>query len=233
MKTILLTILFALSSSLLASETETPKGDAEAGKAKAAVCAACHGPNGDGINPLWPKLAGQHAKYIDKQLQDFKSGARKDPVMQGQVMALSEQDMLDLATYFAGNPAKLDSAASTGDEEQTNELLKHGEALYRGGDLARGITACTACHGPSGSGIDSANYPALHGQYADYLKAQLNAFRLGEEVNSNELATTENTQTMVYRDNDPNKMMRQIARKLNDRDIQALTYYIQGLQPTE
>lgn len=235
MKTILLTILLgATSSTLLANETAGAiKGDAEAGKAKATVCVACHGPEGTGINPEWPRLAGQGGKYAEKQLHEFKSGARKDPVMQGQAVNLSEQDIADLAAFFSSQATKLDTAASTGNEEQTKELLKHGEALYRGGDVNRRITACAACHGPSGSGIESAGYPALHGQYAPYLKKQLDAFRLGDEVTNNSLATTADVATLVYRNNDPNKMMRSIAIKLTDRDIQALTYYIQGLQPNK
>ncbi len=230
MKTILVTILLGLSSNLLASEGNAIKGDAEAGKAKAAPCVACHGVDGKGMNPEWPRLAGQGESYIEKQLHDFKSGARNNALMQGQVANLSEQDMADLAAFFASQAPVMDAAASSGDEEQTKALLMHGEALYRGGDVMRGIPACAACHGATGAGVESAAYPAIHGQYAKYVQMQLNAFRLGYEVGNNQLATTDKADAATYRTNDPNKMMQMIADKLSPRDIQALSYYIQGLQ---
>ncbi len=215
---------------LFSVQAEEPlKGNAEAGKAKAAVCMGCHGMNGEGVNPEFPRLAGQGEKYLLKQLQQFKSGERKDMVMAPQVMALSEQDMADLAMFFSSQKPKYDIIGVAKDKDTTNELVTRGGSLYRGGDMQRGITACAACHGPAGRGIVPAGYPAISGQYAKYIAKQLNAFRLG--ANIHEQASTIDIASLSYRDNDNSRMMRDNTEKLTDKDIEALANYIQGLQP--
>lgn len=184
------------------------KGDAAAGQTKAAVCAACHGPDGNSLIDMYPKIAGQHASYIKKQLVELKAAAsgqigRVAPVMGPMALPLSEQDMDDLAAYFSS--LKVTPIAVPDD------VVEAGKALYMGGDMSRGLAACTACHGPRGSGVEQAKYPNLSGQHPAYIKAQLTAFRAGT------------------RDNDPNGMMRDVAKKLTDQDIEALSKYVAGL----
>ena len=204
----LFTMPFFVATIALATEGASPiVGDPAAGKEKAAVCAACHGANGNSVNPQWPNLAGQHAGYTAKQLHNFKNkdeSGRNNAVMYGQAVNLSDQDMADLAAYYA----TLDRATGVADPE----LVAHGEQLYRGGDLERGIAACMSCHGPRGLGNQAANFPVLAGQHAEYTAAQLMAFRAMERAN------------------DPNQMMRGSAAKLTDRDIQAPASYLQGLR---
>jgi cytochrome c553 len=187
--------------------TASAAGDAAAGQQKSAVCAACHQVDGNSVNPQWPKLAGQHAAYTSKQLRNFKSGERENAVMAGQVAALSEQDMDDLAAYFASQtqtPGTADPA-----------LVRLGEELYRGGNIERGIPACSGCHGPAGRGNPAAQFPALAGQHAEYTALQLRAFRA------------------MQRANDPNQMMRDIAIKMTDPEIDAVAAYIQGLRQND
>jgi len=181
-------------------------GDAAQGQQKAATCAACHGADGNSANPEWPSLAGQHAGYLVKQLQDFKSGERVNAMMSGMAAPLSEQDMLDLAAFYASQSWQ---AAGTADPEWVDA----GELLYRGGDFERDIPACTGCHSPVGGGNPGADYPLVRGQHAKYTELQLHAFRSGERAN------------------DPNQMMRQVASKMSDRQIQAIASYLQGLRP--
>ncbi len=179
-------------------------GDADAGKAKAATCTACHGPNGNSSNPAWPKLAGQGAAYIFTQLQSFKNGTRNNPVMTAQVTGLSDQDMKDLAAYFAAQ-ATVTGAAN-------EELAPAGEALYRGGNPANGVPACLGCHGPAGAGNAAGAYPQLAGQHADYSAAQLRAYRDGQRNGTAKA-----------------KMMSQVAAKLTDDEIAAVASYLSGL----
>jgi len=206
MKKLLLTVLLGLGVLNTASALE---GNADAGKTKSVACMACHGLDGNGPIPMYPKLAGQSASYIAKQLADFKLGmtsggkeGRADPIMGGMSMALSEQDMADLGAYFAAQTM----AAGT---DTTNAL---GKKLYLGGDASRGITACVACHGVSGKGMDSAGFPVIGQQNAAYTKSQLEKFRSGARAN------------------DKAGMMRKIAMKLEDADIEALTEYIASLK---
>ncbi|GGB43572.1 cytochrome c [Oceanisphaera marina] len=185
------------------------QGDAEAGKAKSATCVACHGPDGNSPTDMYPKLAGQHASYLAKQLAEFKAAAtggegRANAIMGGMAMPLSEQDMADLSAYFASQ-AIVPVATP-------EDVVEQGAALYQGGDIERGITACIACHGPRGEGLESAKFPSLAGQYPSYIATQLNMFRSGE------------------RNNDPNGMMRSIAAKLTDQDIEVLSQYVAGLR---
>jgi cytochrome c553 len=179
-------------------------GDAEAGKTKSAACTACHGPDGNSPNnPIWPKLAGQHPDYLEKQLMDFKSGDRKDPTMIGMVAPLNEQDMADLAAYFATQPKQGGGAAE--------DKVELGEKLYRAGNAQTGVAACMGCHGPAGSGNPAANFPALAGQHAAYVEKALKDFRSGN------------------RNNDLNKMMQGVAERMTDAEVAAVAQYIQGL----
>ncbi|MBT79900.1 MAG: cytochrome c4 [Alteromonadaceae bacterium] len=185
-------------------------GDPEAGKAKSAVCAACHGMDGNSMIPMNPKIAGQHAGYLQKQLKEFKLASqtggqegRNNAVMNGMAAPLSEQDMADLAAYFASQEAKAG--------ETPENYVAAGQALYRGGDEKRGIPSCSACHGPDGNGMGLAGFPDISGQHTDYVAAQLKGFRAGQRAN------------------DMNAMMRDIAMKLTDEDIEILSNYLAGL----
>ncbi len=204
-----LIVSLLLPSSLFA---QTIIGDAAAGEKKALICSACHGPAGVSVNPLWPKLAGQHATYTIKQLKNFKAGSqdpdqalRYDPSMSPQANLLSEQDMADLAAYFASQPTNYAAADET--------LVERGRQLYRGGDIARNIPACTACHSPSGHGNAPAGYPSVAGQHSDYIIKQLNDFKRG------------------IRRNDTERVMRDIAERLSEDDIKAIASYMQGVKP--
>lgn len=181
-------------------------GDAEAGKNKAITCGACHGADGNSVNPVWPSLAGQHATYAVAQLQAFKNGTRSEPLMLGQVMTLSDEDMRNLAVYFAGMPAAAKAVADPA-------TVDRGQRLYRGGDSDNKSAACIACHGPSGRGNPAAAYPSLKGQYATYTATQLRAYASGARQSDG-----------------PTKVMRDIASSLSEDDIVAVASYIQGLQ---
>jgi cytochrome c553 len=182
------------------------EGSAEAGKAKSITCAACHGADGNSVNPAWPSLAGQNAKYIVQQLQAFKSGARSDPLMTPQAMMLSEQDMHNLAVYYAAEQSAPKTVANPA-------ALDKGQALYRGGDMETGAAACMACHGPTGRGNPAAAYPMLRGQYATYVAKQLRAYASGER-----------------KSDQPTRVMREIASRLSEEDIVAVASYVQGLK---
>jgi len=199
-----LVTVFALFSLATASNVTVAAGDAKAGKAKAASCVACHGVNGNSTNPAWPKLAGQSAEYISKQLADFKEGKKRmAPLMVAQVANLSKQDMDDLGAYFA---------QQTGSQGGADEkLAAAGEKLYRGGNKKKGIAACIACHGPTGAGNPAAKFPKLSGQHAAYVEQTMKDFRSGK------------------RHNDMNKMMQSIAEKMSDKDIKAVASYVSGL----
>ena len=181
-------------------------GSAEAGKARAITCTACHGPEGNSVSPMWPNIAGQSATYIVKQIKAFQSGARSDPLMTSQAMLVSEEDMKDLAVYFESLPAAAQAVADT-------SLIDRAEALYRGGNAEEGTAACIACHGPTGRGNPAAAYPALKGQHAAYTAKQLRAYADGTRTSD-----------------DPTHVMRNIAERLNNDDIQAIAAYVQGLK---
>lgn len=197
--------LIALASlSLSVGGAAFAAGDKAAGKQKSATCAACHGEDGNSINAEWPKLAGQHEDYIVKQLMEFKSGDRVNATMASMAAPLSQQDMRDLAAYFASQPIK------PGTADETKVAL--GEALYRGGNSASGVPACAACHAPNGMGNPAAKFPRLAGQHAKYTAIQLKAFRQGARAN------------------DAGAMMRNIAAKITDAEIEAVSEYIAGLR---
>ncbi len=184
-------------------------GDAAAGKAKSAACMACHGPDGNSPTPsgpaaTWPKLAGQHANYLAKQMADFKGGARQDAIMLGMVAALSEQDMADLAAYFSSQTQSSGTAAA--------DKVALGEKIYRAGNAATGISACMACHGPTGIGNPGANFPRVSGQHAAYLEKALKDFRSGTRTNDNA------------------RMMQGVVARMTDEEIAAVSQYIQGLR---
>jgi len=198
-------LVFAATCALLGSATVAlAAGDATAGKAKSATCAACHSADGNSVNPQYPKLAGQSADYLVKQLQEFKSGARSNAIMLGMVAPLSPQDMEDLSAYFASQQVARDAADPA--------LAPAGEAVFRGGNLTSGVSACMACHGATGAGNPAAKFPALAGQHAEYVETQLKAFRAMERAN------------------DAGQMMRGVATKLTDPEIKAVASYVQGLQ---
>jgi len=180
--------------------------DAKAGQAKAAVCGACHGPDGNSMAPNFPKLAGQGERYLNKQLHDIKSGKRTVLEMTGLLNNLSDQDLADIAAYFSSQKGSVGAADP--------KLVARGEALFRGGNLEKGLPACTGCHSPDGKGNAPAGFPHLGGQHAQYVTKQLTDFRKEEGG----------------RANDGDAMtMRTIARKLSDEDIAAVASYIQGL----
>jgi cytochrome c553 len=179
------------------------KPDLAQGEAKfTAVCVACHGAAGNSGIPANPRLAQQHPEYIVKQLQEFKAGKRKSPIMQGFAAQLSDDDMRNIAAYVGSSQAKPGFA-------RDKALVSMGEKIYRGGIADRQIAACAGCHSPTGAGIP-AQYPRLSGQHADYTVAQLTAFREGVRNNS--------------------VQMTQVAAKLNDREIRAVADYIAGLR---
>ena len=182
-------------------------GDAAAGQTKAAVCAACHGGDGKALQPTYPNLAGQHPSYIAKQLANYRDGERVNALMTGQAANLSDQDILDLAAHFSAMP-KIEGVAS-------EENLALGESIYRGGISAAGVPACTGCHGPAGLGNPAAVFPLISGQNAAYAADQLRYFRSGERAN------------------DPNAVMRGIAKRLTDTEIDAVSNYMAGLYSNE
>ncbi len=205
------------STSLLADEAAamplTAGGSAENGAAKAAVCGACHGPNGHSSNPEWPSLAGQSAVYIDTQLHLFKENLRNNPVMAPIVAPLTDADMADLAMYYAAQtPQGLEADPS---------YWHAGERLYRRGDKARGIPACIACHGPIGRGNLAAGYPALRAQHSVYTVKQLNAYADGTRYPG---ATPDKPAT-------PNAaIMATIAKRLTPEEIRDVSSYLQGMR---
>ena len=193
-----------VTESVVNNSFEYLSGDPMNGKNLSQVCAVCHGADGNSVNPIWPKLAGQHATYILKQLNNFKNGDRINAQMTGMVAPLSQQDMTDLALYFQNQKNTLGFA--------NPDLVNLGQKIYRAGDSEKGIGACMACHGPAGSGNPGAKYPSLRGQHAEYTSTQLKMFKTGE------------------RNNDANAVMRSIASRMTDSQIKAVSEYIQGLR---
>ncbi|MBS0556201.1 MAG: cytochrome c4 [Proteobacteria bacterium] len=183
-------------------------GDATAGQAKTAVCAACHGMDGNAPAAQYPKLAGQHASYIARELGLFKSGKRANPIMLGFAAPLSEQDMRDIGAYFASKTS-LPGVADA-------KLVPVGETYYRSGDAKDGVPACMACHGPDGRGNPGAEYPQLAGQHADYIATRLKAYRDGSAGGD-----------------DHAKIMEAIAKPLSDAEIAALASYVEGLHAVD
>ena len=201
MKAFLFAAIALASASVFAGNADDSlRGDADAGKAKSGACAGCHGMDGNSAIPMNPNLAGLGERYIADQLAAFKRGKRKNPIMQGMVASLSQQDMLDLGAYYSHLPPKVGAA--------NPDLVDQGRRLYRGGRVDDGIPSCMGCHGPAGKGNPAAGYPALSGQHAQYTGAQLKAFRNGQRIHNS---------------------MNAIARRMTDQDIDSLAGYIQGL----
>lgn len=203
---------FAMASTAMANEEGKPAtyhGEAAKGKEIAAtVCIACHGEDGNSPSSANPKLAGQHAAYLFKQMKNFKADAegkseRVNAIMNGMIAAYTEEQMKDLAAWFS-------SQKQNGGEMKNRDALALGQKLWRAGDASKGLPACAACHGPTGAGLP-AQFPRLAGQFAEYTEAQLKAFRVGERAN------------------DPNRMMQMVAVKMTDAEIRAVSDYIAGL----
>lgn len=203
-------LLFTTASIILSSaQTQAQSlidGSADAGKASAITCNACHGAEGNSANPTWPSIAGQNAPYLLAQLKAFKDGTRSDPLMSSQAMLLSDEDMANLAVYFESLPSAAQAIADV-------SLLDRGESLYRGGNLEEKISACLACHGPTGLGNPAARYPALRGQHATYTAKQLNDYKNAARTSDGK-----------------NRIMQDIAARLSKDDIAALSSYVQGLK---
>ena len=189
----------------MASNGVLAAGDPMAGKSKANICVACHGPNGNSIVDQFPKLAGQHSSYLVKQLADFQSGKRKDATMAGFVANLSNTDMVDLGAFFAQQTIQVGKA------NVSNFSL--GEKIYRGGLPDKAVAACMGCHGPNGIGNPAASFPAVGGQHATYVVKTLKDFKSETRTN----------------DNDMGKVMQRITANMSDAEIEAVATYIQGL----
>lgn len=192
------------------SADASTSGDAAAGKSESVACSACHGVDGNSAVPSFPKLAGQGERYLVKQMQDIRDGARPVPTMAGQLTGKSDQQLADIAAFFASQPAsggKTDPA-----------LLELGEKVYRAGVAERNVAACSACHSPNGKGNAPAGFPALAGQHAEYIATQLTMYRKGFE---DETGRTNDGDT---------KIMRITAFGLSDKEIQAVSSYVAGLK---
>jgi len=206
--------LLAISSITIISSTASAAGSADNGKDKAATCVACHGSDGNSANPQWPSLAGQNEVYMMRTLQAFQvplgengqvvEGGRYDPVMTSQALALNPEDMVDIGAYF--------TAQKMAGKVSSPSLVGQGERLYRGGNMEAKVSACIACHGPSGRGNAPAGYPSIAGQHAVYTVKQLQDYRSGA------------------RKSDLSGMMRGTTERLTDDEINAVASYIQGLR---
>lgn len=211
-------VLFTLTISLVtglglsfpsyASETtgQAKKGgNPENGKKLTGTCVACHGADGNSVNPDWPKLAGMSEAYLLKQLMDFRNDKRHEVTMTPMAKAIaSDEDAADLAAYFSTQKAKPGTA--------NEEKIAAGKAIYKGGVLSSGVAACSGCHGPGGAGNPAAKFPRVSGQHAKYIVNQLKAFKAGK------------------RNNDMGKMMRNIAGKMTDAEMDAVAEYMSGLR---
>lgn len=197
----------------LASSLALAGGDAAAGQGKTAMCAGCHGADGNSAAPNFPKLAGQGEKYLTKQLQDIKAGDRPVLEMTGMLNAFSDQDLADIAAFYASKAIQMSGAKEAG--------LDKGERVYRGGNLDTGVPACTGCHSPAGKGNAPAGYPALGGQFAAYTAKQLRAFRTGAHDPENPAARTNDGESRV---------MRGVAAQMSDVEIEAVANFLAGLK---
>ncbi len=196
-------VLLVCLLTALSSMSVFAQGDVQAGRAKAAMCAGCHGPSGHSQNPVWPKLAGQHAFYIEKELHDFQNKKRNNATMAPMAAGLNDVDIENIAAFFASVPPTVEVAKA--------DLVALGEKLYRGGKASNGLPACIACHGPNGAGSAPARFPRIGGQHAAYLAQTLKDFK----------AETRN--------NDHQRMMRDIAARMTNKEIEAVSSYISGL----
>ena len=216
-----LALAFTSTSGILHAESKISLG-----KEKAAACVSCHGDNGNSMVPTFPKLAQQHASYLIKQLQAFKNGTRNNPIMSSIAAGLSDDDMADIAAYYADQevsanqlpvldddeedekPAATEAANKADEKDPVQALIAQGSDLYRNGDLTREVSACIACHGPFGEGNKPAAFPMLKSQHADYLIKSLTDYKSGE------------------RSKNPENIMHMIAKKMSDEEIKAVSYRI-------
>jgi cytochrome c553 len=196
--TLICATAFGWTASSLAAGTK------EAGQTKSTPCVACHGIDGNSANPEWPSIAGQHESYLMRQLKAFRAGERQNPLMSPMAAGLSDEDIADLAAFYSSQTAH-------GGETEPSKL-KLGQKVYRAGNMEEQTMACAGCHGPTGRGNPLASYPAIQGQHATYVAAQLRAYKSGTRAN------------------DPNQMMRSIAARLSDAEIDAVASYVQGLR---
>lgn len=209
------TLLLALSLSLIGlTNAIAAEGNVASGKEKTASCAGCHGEDGNSPADTFPKLAGQHASYIVKQLVAFKSGERKDAMMAALASSLSEQDMQDAAAFYASQKVSPNAKteADAADKEDAAALLIEGRNLYRNGNLATQVSACIACHGPFGDGNKPAAFPLIKSQHTAYLIKTLTDFKTD------------------LRSNNPENMMHMIAKKMSEREIKAVSVFLSNLQ---
>ena len=198
-------IYSALIAFTLLTGPASAAGDAEEGAKRSVACGACHGADGNSVNPQWPSIAGQNATYLANTLRAFQSGTRTDVLMTGQAQSLSEQDIENLAAYFAAQKATQRTA--------NPELAETGERLYRGGNKEGKLTACIGCHGPAGRGNAPAGYPSLSGQHAAYTAKQLGDYQSESRKSDGDAM-----------------IMRNVAARLTQNEINALAAYIQGLR---
>lgn len=182
-------------------------GDISRGEDLSGDCMACHGADGNSENPEWPKIAGQNERYLVEQLKAYQTGDRENAIMAGEVEDLSEQDIRDLAAFYAAQDPTVESVDP--------DLKELGESIYRGGIPDKGVAACMACHAADGSGLPGAGFPRLGGQHAEYTAGQLQKYRDGDRAT------------------DRNRMMRGVAEKMSDEEIEAVSSYISGLYRDE
>lgn len=176
-------------------------GNVDEGQVKSAVCQGCHGPDGNSFSPDWPNLAGQNANYLSRQIRDFQSGARQDPSMQSMVMGLVEQDIADITAYFEAQKVKADVTSGSA----------AGRRLYMGGNRYTHLPACAGCHGPNGAGNGPGAIPRLAGQKSGYVAKAMRDFKTG------------------VRSNDRNQIMRDIAAKMTEKEIEAVAQFLAGM----
>ncbi len=193
--------LIIISLLLLAGNSIVTAADAVAGKNKAAMCVACHGPDGNSFNPIWPNLAGQSATYLAKQLTAFREGKRTNAQMAPMAAALSDDDIADISAFFASQKLKVGTTKS--------EYVELGSQIYTGG--AEGVMACTGCHGPTGAGLEAAGFPQIAAQHTQYVISQLNNFKDGSRAN------------------DSTGMMKSITSAMTTEQIEAVANYLAGL----
>ena len=197
-------LIIALSICFSVTNFALAESDAGRGKTLTAICAACHGADGNSLVGAFPSLAGQGAKYLIKQMEDIKSGARPVVLMTGQLDNMSEQDMTEIAVYYEAQSIKMGTAKQ--------DLVVEGEQIVRWGINRTGVAACPSCHSPTGSGVTAAGFPALAGQWPEYVATQLKAFRVKERTNDGD-----------------SRMMQDSAMDLSDREIDAVASYIYGM----
>jgi len=203
MKRSLITVLVA--AGLVGAEGVRAAGDVAAGKARSAVCMACHGPGGNSLNPMWPKLAGQHPNYIKRQLEAFKAGKRYDPIMAPMALPLDAKAIADLGAYFSSEKRTAGTAASNKAEQ--------GKQIYYAGIPAKGVLACGTCHGPEGYGNPGADFPNIASQHALYVGKALKDYRAKK------------------RTTDPGGLMQMVAAQMTDAEIDAVAQFVQSLKP--